>query len=282
MKADISELLSGAYDLHIHAAPSPFHRLIDEFELLRSANEARMAGILIKSHYESTAARAETANKYAGASARAYGSLALNHPVGGLNPYAVHNAAVHGARIIFMPTRDAENSLRSGDMPGDFFSRPGITVFSPEGRLKPVVYDIIDIARKYDIALATGHLSPPESIALCRAGCDAGARMLLTHPEFSRTRIPARTQLELARRGVIIEKCWYNIAEGECSAAEMARTIQTVGAEHCYLTTDRGQQHREAPAQGMRRFIAALASCGISDRQLETMLKVTPKLVLNV
>jgi len=273
-------LLRGAYDLHMHAAPSPFHRIMDDFELLWSADAAGMAGVLLKSHYEATAARAEIANRYAHATVKAYGAIALNWPVGGLNPYAVCNALERGTRIIFMPTRDATNSLESGNMPGDFFSRPGITILGEGGRLKPAVYEIMDAVKLHGAALATGHLYTDESVLLCREGRARGVQMVLTHPEFSRTRIDAATQKELADLGVLIEKCWYNIAEGEVLAAEMVAHIKEVGAEHCFMTTDRGQQGREAPVEGMKRFIAAMLENGMSEDEVFTMTHTVPENVI--
>lgn len=275
MENEGRELLLGAYDLHVHTAPSPFHRAMDDLELLRAAAAAGMAGILIKSHYEPTAARAELANRYAGVSATAYGSVALNWPVGGVNPYAVYNGLKRGAKIIFMPTRDAENSLKSGSMPGDFFDRPGITILE-DGRLKPEVYEILDAVKQYGAVLATGHLCAKECILLCREGCARGVRMVLTHPEFSRTRIPADIQRELAAQGVLMEKCWYNIGEQEISAAEMAAHIRQVGAERCYMTTDRGQQGRETPVEAMEKFAAALLANGIGREELRRMMCLNP------
>ena len=84
--------MQGAYDLHMHAAPSPFHRVLDDYGLLEEAGRAGMAGIMLKSHYESTIARAILANIHCASCTKAYGGLVLNWPVGGLNPYAVENA----------------------------------------------------------------------------------------------------------------------------------------------------------------------------------------------
>ena len=126
--AQVSELLAGAYDLHVHTSPSVFPRMEDGFELVQEADAAGMAGVMLKSHYEPTALRAELINRHSGCKAQVYGGLALNWPVGGLNIYAVENALRAGARIIWMPTRDAQNSLRFGNMEGDFFRRPGISV----------------------------------------------------------------------------------------------------------------------------------------------------------
>lgn len=265
-------LLSGGYDLHIHAAPSPFHRALDDYELLKAADHAGMAGILLKSHYESTAARAELVNTHSDTEAKAYGAIALNWPVGGLNPYAVHNALRRGAKIVYMPTRDAENSLRFGNMPGDFFGRPGIKILNESGGLKKEVYEIMEVVKKFRAILATGHLEPEESVRLCTEGVRAGVRMALTHPEFPRTKISARIQKELAERGVYIEKCWYNIAEQECTVQEMATHIREVGAAHCFMTTDRGQSQRETPVEGMKRFVSALLENGIRKYEVHQML----------
>ena len=58
------ELLNGAYDLHVHSSPSVFPRELDGFQLVREAEAAGMAGVMLKSHYESTALRAELINCY--------------------------------------------------------------------------------------------------------------------------------------------------------------------------------------------------------------------------
>lgn len=274
------ELLYGAYDLHMHAAPSPFNRELDDQQLLREAGKAGMAGILLKSHYEPTIARAELANKYVCSTAQAFGTVALNWPVGGINPYAAANALKRGARIIFMPTRDAANSLVFGNMPGDFFNRTGLTVFTENRELIPQAAEILDVVKEYDAVLATGHLSPEESLALCNAAIQNGTRTVLTHPEFTRTKIDARQQKKLAQNGVFIEKCWYNIAEGECSAEEMAQTIRAVGAEHCFMSTDRGQKGREHPVEAMKMFIKTLMDAGITEDEIFVMTHTVPEQIL--
>ncbi len=275
-------LIRGAYDLHMHAAPSPFHRAMDDFGLLEEAGRAGMAGIVLKSHYEPTAARAELVNTHCSSCCTAYGAIALNWPVGGLNPYAVENALRRNARIVWMPTRDSANSLLSGNMPGDFFDRPGISAVDESGRLKPEVYQILEIAKKYNAVVATGHLSAAESILLCRKGREQGVRMILTHPEFDRTVVDAATQKEMADLGVFIEKCWQNIGDNICSAEEMASHIRQVGAEHCFLVTDRGQGDRERPVEALGRYFTALLRLGLTEDQLYTMSHTVPAQVLGL
>lgn len=277
---EISSLLRGAYDLHIHVAPSPFKRMYDEFALAQAADKAGYAGILLKSHYESTAARAEVVNSHDGLSVRAYGALVLNQPAGGLNPYAVINALERGARIIFMPTRDAANSLVFGNMSGDFFDRPGITVLTERGTLKKEVYEIFDIVKAYDAALATGHLSPHESMILCKEGVARKVRMILTHPEFPRTLCPKDMQKELASMGVIIEHCWYCIADTGYSVDRMIDNIRAAGTGRCYISTDRGQADREPPVEGMKRFVRMLLEHGMRKQEIKDMLTKVPESVL--
>ena len=181
-----------------------------------------------------------------------------------------------------MPTRDAANSLCSVNMPGDFFDRKGIAILDDQHELRLEVYTIMDIVKRYNGALATGHLSPEESVILCQEGTQRGVRMVLTHPEFDRTRIDAKTQRKLAEQGVWIEKCWYNIAEHNCTAQDMAEHIREVGADHCFLSSDRGQRSRELPVEGMLRFLSVLLQEGISCDELYMMTHTVPCQVLGI
>lgn len=274
------EIQAGAYDLHVHSRPSPFGRLMDGMEILRQAEECGMAGVLLKSHYDPTAARAELINQNSGLKAKAYGGLVLNWPVGGLNPYAVENALKLGAKIIWMPTRDAANSLRFGEMEGDFFRRPGISILDGNGKLKDDVYRIMDLVKEKDAVLATGHISPEESVKLCREACRKKVRVILTHPEFPRTRVPPETQKELADQGTLIEKNWFNVAQGAVSAGEMAAVIRLVGSGRVLIATDRGQAGAPPPAEEYRNFIGALLENGLTRKELMDMSHTVPESVV--
>lgn len=277
MEQHIRELMDGAFDLHIHSSPSHVARIIDDVALYAGAAGHGMGGIMIKCHYEPTAARAEIVNRhFKDGKTTAYGSLTLNWPVGGLNPYAAESACRMGARMIWMPTRDASASLQYGDMPGDFFKRPGITVLREDGSLLPVVYEILDVARTYGIPVGTGHLSTEESILLCREGRRLGNKMVLTHPEWERTHISLETQIELAGLGVVIEKCWLNIMEKDTSQEYMMHTIKSLGAEHVYITTDCGKASAGFPWDGYRDMIRMLLEAGFSDAEIRSMCREVP------
>lgn len=270
------ELIRGAYDLHTHTTPSHVPRSLDDFDLVREASQLGMAGVMIKCHYEPTGARAELVNRHSGVKTKAYGSLVLNWPLGGLNPYAVESGLKMGARIVWMPTRDSENSLRFGDMPGDFFTRPGISLYDEAGKIKKTVFEILEVVKKNNVCLATGHLSPAESCDLCQTASSMGARMILTHPEWPRTVVPLEKQLELSKRGVLVEKLWLNIAECSVTAEYMAKTIRALGFDNVFMATDRGQAGCERPAEGMLRFIERMLALGIGETDVRKMICDVP------
>lgn len=266
------KLIKGGYDVHIHPDPSHFKRNTDDFELMQRADALEMAGVMIKSHYDPTGARARLANKYAGAKhTKAYGGVALNWPVGGLNPYAAECNFKMGGTVCWMPTRDTHNCLQYGDMAGDFFSRPGIRAFGEDGKLKPEIYEILEVIRKYNGVLGTGHFYLDETIALCEAAIDMGVKTVLTHPEWDRTRVPLELQIELAKKGVFIEKLWENVRDNIVTAEYFAHTMREVGYEHIVWGTD-GAFGDFDPIQGIMDFIDAMAAQGLSDEAIHIML----------
>lgn len=273
-----ADLLQGAYDLHTHTTPSHVKRALDDFQLLQEAGNAGMAGVMLKSHYETTHARAAIANQYASSSAKAFGAIVLNHTVGGLNPEAVENALDGGARMVWMPTMDAAHCQR-GDM-GAFYSRPGIRVLDQNGALKSCIYDIFELCKKHEVPLATGHISIEEAVVLCKEGVGRGVTMILTHPEWPKTTVPLPIQKELAHMGVYVEKLWLNVAERSVTPEYMAETIRTVGAEHAFLSTDRGQAGAEHPVEGLKQFIAEMLKQGISENDIWKMTHDTPRFLM--
>lgn len=273
------ELIKGAYDLHVHTSPSHYERSLDDFELVEEATALGMSGVLIKSHFEPTSARAALVNHRMEGGAKLYGSITLNLSVGGINPYAVESAVRLGAKMVWMPTKDSQNHINQAGI-GDFRSREGLTVFNDDGSLKTCVYEVMEVAHQYNVCVSTGHLTPEESFSVCKAGLDLGVQMILTHPEFSYTTIPLEAQLKFADMGVIIEKDWVNIALDMTTSEEMAKSIKFIGAENIYLATDRGQASGERPSEGMLMYIGSMLNYGITPEEIRTMIYTVPRAVL--
>ena len=110
------ELLRGAFDTHLHVAPDVVARRIDDLSLARRFAELGMDGFVLKSHYGSTAERANVV-RAAMPGIEALGAISVNRAVGGVNVLAVEIAAREGARTVWMPTVDAVNESGERESP---------------------------------------------------------------------------------------------------------------------------------------------------------------------
>lgn len=278
--AVVRRIMKGAYDLHAHPQPSHFKRCIDDFEFARRCDEYEMGGAMLKSHYDPTAGRAIICNRYSGARARMLGGVALNRPVGGLNPCQVECSLKMGAVIVWLPTRDAAHIMKRGGKETDFLKREPIEVLDGDGKPVPEIYEIFAVMKKYGAYLATGHISPEESMVICREGAAQGVNMILTHPDSKTTGMSVEAQAELAGLGVMVEKVWDNVLNGYISAGEMAERIRTIGASRCFMSTDNGQPGKD-PVKGMYDFIRTMLEQGLSESELMLMTHANPEKIIN-
>jgi len=162
--------LEGAVDLHVRSSPDVDRRRFNDLELARAAKDAGVGAILIKSHQNSTVERAWLVAQCV-PGIRVYGGLVLNETVGGLNPAAVRLALALGARQIWMPTRSAQNHRMHHGQAG------GISILDAQGRLLPVVEEILRAMAQSDCILGTGHLSPLEASVLIEAAAALGVSL---------------------------------------------------------------------------------------------------------
>ena len=262
----VEELLEGSFDLHVHSAPDLTRDLrMDALDTGRHAQEARMTGFVLKSHYYPTTPMALALSRiYPGL--RVAGALCLNHEVGGLNPAAVEASAAMGARVVWMPTVSASPSG----------GRPGLSLTDDEGRLLPPVHDIIDVVGRHDMLLASGHASLEQTLALFRAAAAAGVgRMVVTHP-------PMDADRDLLRRivdaGAYAEYPFLSCTPSRrrASPAELAAAVRDLGVNRCVVTTDFGQWMNPPPAEGMRMAIAELLHAGMKPEEVAALVKHNP------
>src|ERR1039457_7393299 len=100
MTSDPSELpLAGVIDIHCHCGPDSLARTIDASDLARLAKAQGMRGIVLKNHFEPTASLAYLVRKVV-TGIEVFGGVALNLPVGGMNPHAVdHRSEEHTSEL---------------------------------------------------------------------------------------------------------------------------------------------------------------------------------------
>lgn len=270
MNRKVDEILTGAFDLHVHAGPdSSQARRLDALDAARYAQEYEMAGFVLKSHDYPTAPLAHALTRvYPGL--RVAGSIALNKQVGGLNPDAVQVAADLGARVVWMPTLGADFYLTSRGQ------GPGLRLTDDSGGLLAEVEDILDIVQHRDLVLASGHVSPSESLALFEAAKSRGiGRMIATHP----TGIASDEELhEMVALGVYVEWTFLSCmpSVNNTMPEAIASSVRTLGVERCVVTTDFGRWMDPPPAEGMRMAIAALLEAGLEPEEVSTLVKANP------
>ena len=294
------ELVRSAYDLHIHVGPDVMERRIDDVTLAGRFLEVGLAGFGLKSHYTSTAERAQVVAR-AVPGIDVVGTITLNASVGGLNPLAVEIAAQEGARIVWLPTVDAENEAEARDReypPGaakplwariqselqeQGLEAPPVAVVDSGGEPVPELLDVLSVVARHGLVLATGHLARDEIFAVLDAATSAGVhRVVVTHPEFPAQDLSEADQSALAERGALLERCFTTPYTGKCTWERVADGIRATGAENNLLSTDLGQPANPPVEDGLALFADRLLELGISEDEIRTMTVANSRMLAGV
>src|SRR5437899_7546030 len=91
-RATAQSTLTGVIDIHAHTDPDSRPRSIDAIDIAKLAKARGMRGLVLKNHYESTAAQAYLVRKEV-PGIEIFGGIDLNLTVGGVNPAAVEHMA---------------------------------------------------------------------------------------------------------------------------------------------------------------------------------------------
>jgi hypothetical protein len=289
------ELLRGAYDTHVHVAPDVVERKIDDISLARELERLGMDGVVLKSHYGSTAERAAVV-RGAVPGVRTLGAIALNRAVGGINPLAVEVAAREGARTVWMPTVDAVNEAQEREAP------PGakvpvwvklqlelrqrgieiepVPVVDAGGRVLPETREVLALIARHGMLLATGHLGREEIFAVVDAALEEGvSEIVITHPDFPSQNLSIEDQRALAQRGAVLERCFTTPHTGKISWEQWIDAIRATGAASSVLSTDLGQVFNPPVQDGMGLMVDRLLAAGFDDDELYAMAVVNSRRV---
>ena len=289
----MENLIKGAYDLHVHSAPDVLPRLMDDLDMIDRIKNSGMKGYVIKSHYFCTAERAAIINTLQ-KDCRAIGSITLNSSVGGINPSAVEMAGRAGAKLVWFPTCDAKNEqahVFDGNpnkklpywaqiviqMKEQGIQTPAISILNENGKLVDAVYDVIDIIKKHDMVLTTGHISHEECFALVKAARERGVeKIIITHADFPTTFYSIEEQKEFASMGAYIEHCYTTWATGKVDIKTSIDQIKAIGSDKVIIATDLGQKTSIYPDEGMQKYAEQLVEHGFSIEEVRKMIAVNP------
>ena len=293
----IAALFEGAVDLHVHPAPSPMPRRMDGAEAARLAGEAGFDAIVVKSHHHSTVMDV-LALEQAGVDhgdAKLFGGVALNGPVGGINPKAVDLALKMGGKIVWFPTIGSENHIRHhAEHPNLRFPKLSvhlepeepIEVIGADGKVTDDVYTILESIKAHDAILASGHMAPHQITAVFEAAREVGVeRMLVNHPNFV-----IEASFDDARHwvglGAYIEHslCMYDEESSfhNWDVDTLVEWIEAVGVDRSTLASDLGQMNNPLPTDSFRKIASRLLERGTSADTVRTMVARNPAQLLGV
>ena len=281
--------LNGAIDIHVHELPDSENWRIDAIDIAKLARDRGMRGLVLKSHWHSTAEMAYLVRKVV-PGIEVFGGIGLSRATGGVNPAAVEEmASVTGnyGRVVWMPTLESEAGVRSGT--GANGDRPFIPV-SRGGQLLPEVKETLGVIGKRNLILATGHSSAEENIMLAREGHRQGLKhMVVTHAMSRPARMTIPQMQDAAKEGAFIEIVYvHTLSIPELrrtpifTLADVAEAIRKIGATSVVLSTDMGQVGIDLPPDGLAAFAAGLRTHGISQQEIDQMIKVNPAALLDL
>jgi Family of unknown function (DUF6282) len=281
------EAIAGAMDLQVHVAPDVIARRTDDVDLAKDFLAHGLRGFVLKSHYIPTAERAKVVTR-AVPGIEAYGAIALNHSIGGLNPVAVEIAGRSGNKIVWFPTVDAANETAGRPGGGDEklpfwakiqreiaeagITRPPMTVLDSNGGISKDACQCLELIAKHDMIMATGHLGRHEIFPLVKKARELGVnRIIITHAEFPSQNLTGDEQSELAQMGAIIEHCFTTYYTNKAPWEAVFANIRRVGIDRTMLSTDLGQATNPPVAAGFAMFAQRLLDAGFTTVEIRKM-----------
>jgi hypothetical protein len=248
--------------------------------------------VVIKNHISETASRAALTMK-AVPGIEVWGGIVLNSAVGGINPAAVewmHRFYGSRGKVVWLPTFESDKHVKTFGKPTD----KGIEV-APGGKVLPAVDEVLKIIARENLLLATGHVHPYEVVAVVKRAKELGVKnIIVTH---GLTTVPGLTMAqakEVVQMGAVIEVCFLQFQAGpnaplpflvhwqQIGAKQVAQAIKEFGAQGLVVSTDLGQSQNMVHPDGVEAAIAAMKREGISDADIDVMMRKNPARLLGV
>ena len=282
----------GTIDFHVHSEPDVFGRSMDDIDVAVLAKRKGMRALVLKNHVSMTADRAVLVMKVV-PGIEIFGGIVLNNAVGGINPAAVewmHRMSGGRGKVLWLPTFDSDMHIKTLVDP----KGSGIVV-APNGVVTPQVEEVLKIIARENLILATGHVHAEEVVAVVGRARELGVKnILVTH---ALTNIPGLTMdqvKQVTQMGAYIEYCYLQSMTGpdaqhawmkhwsKVSLKDLAQVVREVGAKSVVLSTDLGQHANMTHPDGMEDMITGLLKEGVSQADIDLMVKRNPARLLGL
>jgi hypothetical protein len=283
---------AGVIDMHVHSHPDVFGRNMDDIDVAQLAKGKGVRGILLKNHVSETASRAALVMRVV-PGIEVFGGIVLNKAVGGINADAVEwMHRVYGGRgkVVWLPTFESDKHVKT-------FGKPDAVglVVAPNGKVTPEMEAVLKIIARENLLLATGHVHPEEVVAVTRRGRELGVKnILVTHGLTSVPGLTMAQAKEVAAMGAVIEVCFLQFLAGpnaplpflthwtQIGAKQVAQAVKELGAKSLVISSDLGQSGNMTHPDGLEAAIAAMKREGISDADIDVMMRRNPARLLGL
>lgn len=283
---------AGVIDMHVHPDPDVFGRALTDVELAMIAKRKGMRGIVLKNHVVTTADRAKLAMD-AVPGIEIWGGIVLNNSVGGVNPMAVewmHRMSGGRGKVVWLPTFDSDKHIKT------LVNKDGKGLeVAPGGKVTPAMEEILKIIARENLVLATGHVHAHEVVAVVKRARELGVNnIIVTHGLTNIPGLSTAQAKEVVAMGAKIEICYLQFMTGpqaqyqwmthwdRVDAKAVAQAVKDVGADGLVLSTDLGQQGMMTPPDGIENQVAAVRAAGVSQADIDTMMKKNPAKLLGL
>lgn len=279
--------MEGAVDMHIHIGPDFVPRYYDSIALAEDARDHGMRALVLKDQLCPSMFKAALTQRVV-PEVEVLGSIVLNEPCGGVSPRSALYALKCGAKLVWLPTVDADYSYRKGQA-GHWIKKvndrnafkgvcPRLKTTDENGALMVQTLEIMELVAQYDAVLGTGHISPEECMAILKANKSIGAKVVITHPNLWFDDFTPDALCAMADLDAYIEMTSSGLTpnRGHGDIYEMVEAIKRVGAARCILSTDAGAVDCAAPPESLRAFCYLLRNCGLTESEIEIMVRDNP------
>jgi hypothetical protein len=222
-----------------------------------------------------------------------FGGVVLNRAVGGINPDAVewmHRVYGSRGRVVGLPSFESDKHVKTFGKPTD----KGLVV-APNGQVTPEMEAILKIIARENLLLATGHVHPEEVVAVVRRGRELGVKnMIVTHGLTNVPGLSMAQAKQVAEMGAVIEICFLQFLAGpnaplpflthwnQVNAKNVAQAVKEIGAKSLVISSDLGQSGNMTHPDGIEAAIAAMKKEGISDADIDVMMRKNPARLLGL
>lgn len=286
------ELLQGAIDIHVHPYPDVMPGRLEDYPHVLKAAEAGMSAMLFKPSFWPTMGIAQLLDKLV-PDFRVFGGITLDINNGGLNPWVVEASIELGAKIIWMPTWSSQGDLNRKSYQKRFkfanlidkYPPSPIAILDEKDQLLAQVFEILEIIRKHDVALSTGHLYVRESRVLLREASRMGIKkMIFLHPISQSVKGTLEDMQEMAELGAFVEHTFVTAFPffQRMDINQVLKSIEILGARKVLLSSDAFSPHNPPVPEMMRLLISLLLYRDIEEESIRIMIHENPRMILNM